>query len=479
MSITCPKCKTNNLLNQTQVCPYCGCNIPEWNEKNEAENNAINEDNKELDSSHTSRALFSFFKERPSVAAFGIGLFVVLCVIIGILCIPKPKIPESTGKSPETVSSEIKGLAKEVTVVLSEEYSDSIDRGLVTRTNPKAGTRIKNNSTVEIYVSKGVQVTIPVCTNMTIDEAESALKALDLNTEADSSIYSETINEGCIVSTEPAAGQTVDQGTTVKMIISKGSEYRDMPDYSEMTLSDLENAFSSIGLSYDIESEFNDEIPSGDLIGCDKNVGDRVSVEEKIKVYVSKGSGVTMPDVIGKSIDNVKASLEKLGFICDIKEEYNDEKAGTVVACNYPEGERLEEGITVKLTVSKGSIEQEYKDECETVSYDELIRKPETYKNKKIKLKVKISDINIDTLLGIEYDRDIMAKYQGELLILEDNRDSKEPGLREGDNITVYGTGNGLCTMKRTTTTTYFGIPTNKEVDTYEVPEVSVKYIDF
>lgn len=110
--------------------------------------------------------------------------------------------------------------------------------------------------------------------------------------------------------------------------------------------------------------------------------------------------------------------------------------------------------------------------EAELVSYDDLLRYPDTYKEKKIKVTVKVSRVEPD---GIIFDGEIEAKLSGESVSLYDCRNTKEPKLREGDTITIYGYGNGVTTVKVKDTSGI--IP--KTVDKYDIPSINMMYIDF
>lgn len=73
------------------------------------------------------------------------------------------------------------------------------------------------------------------------------------------------------------------------------------------------------------------------------------------------------------------------------------------------------------------------------------------------------------------YDGDIEATMSGETVALYDGRTTKEPKLREGDSVTIYGYGKGTTTVKVQDVS---GI-LPKTVDKYDIPAIDIRYIDF
>lgn len=108
---------------------------------------------------------------------------------------------------------------------------------------------------------------------------------------------------------------------------------------------------------------------------------------------------------------------------------------------------------------------------CVEVSYDDLRRYPDTYKDKLLKMKIYAEDVEPD---GWIFPGDIIATYQGEELAVYDDRAVREPRILEGDTITVYAVGYGLTKMQ----VKQKGLVFNKTVDEYDVPAIQIKYTE-
>lgn len=116
--------------------------------------------------------------------------------------------------------------------------------------------------------------------------------------------------------------------------------------------------------------------------------------------------------------------------------------------------------------------EAQFKENVQSPTYDDLLRYPDSYKDIQIKVKVKVTRVEPD---GIIFDGEIEAKMNGETVALYDGRQIKEPKLREGDSITIYGYGKGVTTVKVQDVSGL--LP--KTVDKYDIPAIDMRYIEF
>jgi len=116
---------------------------------------------------------------------------------------------------------------------------------------------------------------------------------------------------------------------------------------------------------------------------------------------------------------------------------------------------------------------QDFIDSAAEVTYEELRRYPDTYKDKAIKLKLYFESVDPD---GWVFQGDIIATVSGSSneIAVYDGRAVREPRFLEGDTITVYATGNGLATIQLKEGSGIFA----KIVDEYEIPSINVVYTD-
>lgn len=149
------------------------------------------------------------------------GSTVVLSISMG----PETKmteVPKLKGKTKEDAKAAIQNAGLEVGNI-TEDYSDSEEKGKVISQSPEAGKEIEEGKRVDFVVSKGPkETTVPELLGRTEERAREKLDALGLKMEASYAYSNEA--EGRIFECNPSEGAKVAPGSTVKVVISKGKE---------------------------------------------------------------------------------------------------------------------------------------------------------------------------------------------------------------------------------------------------------------
>lgn len=123
--------------------------------------------------------------------------------------------------------------------------------------------------------------------------------------------------------------------------------------------------------------------------------------------------------------------------------------------------------------IESAEYEASFKEEAEEVSYEDLNRYPDTYKNKRIKITVKITDVEPDGIIFSGHYEAVMSGTNNKIA-LYDEREVKEPKLLEGDSAIIYGFGDGLTTIKVKDTSGIIA----KTVDEYTIPGINIQYVE-
>lgn len=137
-------------------------------------------------------------------------------------------IPNYVGMNYEDVMKQAEGDTK-ITVYRSyaDEYSDQYKEGTVISQNPPAGSKItqEDGILISITVSKGSQMReLPKIEGMKLDEAASDIAEQGLLATAEYQ-YSDTVAEDRVIGYKShQEGDTVECGTNVTIIVSKGKE---------------------------------------------------------------------------------------------------------------------------------------------------------------------------------------------------------------------------------------------------------------
>lgn len=231
----------------------------------------------------------------------------------------KVEVPDVKGYSEAKAKSALEalGLSVDITEVANEEVA----AGKVISTSPAAGKKIDKSSVVTIVVSKGKeedqQVEVPTITGKTEDKARELLKAAGLASGQASQDFSDTVEEGTIISQSPKAGTKVNKDTKVSYVISKGKEKKDVyiGNYSGMSESEATSKAQNKGLKVVVDYEYSDSVVNGNVTRTEPDNGTTVQAGSTIKIWVSKGvESVSVPALSGKSLGDATSALKAAGL---------------------------------------------------------------------------------------------------------------------------------------------------------------------
>jgi serine/threonine protein kinase len=135
------------------------------------------------------------------------------------------------------------------------EANDTIPLDTIIRTDPVAGTKVPDNTSVTVYVSSGKN-TIKVPSSLiglTESQATAALMAAKLTLGTITQANSATVPAGMVIETDPVANADVAEGSVVNLVISNGQV--NVPDVRNLSTSDAQSKMSSpeVGLTVSIE----------------------------------------------------------------------------------------------------------------------------------------------------------------------------------------------------------------------------------
>ncbi|WP_409174570.1 Stk1 family PASTA domain-containing Ser/Thr kinase [Brevibacillus fortis] len=168
----------------------------------------------------------------------GIGLFFVLAFFgFNLLLNLFPSVPEAQVPHVEGIEvtlAEKKIQDAKLVARIVEEANDTIEKGMVIRQDPAPPMRLKENSVVTLYVSKGQQeINMPNLVTLPRATAEEALKSNGFKLENVTFVEEEDdkAEVGTVIKQSPAANEKVfPTKTNVTVTISKGKAFVKMPD---------------------------------------------------------------------------------------------------------------------------------------------------------------------------------------------------------------------------------------------------------
>jgi serine/threonine-protein kinase len=237
-------------------------------------------------------------QNRPPVAWIWAGIATMVVIIVAVvywtlnqtpvqlaanLAVEVPAVTGQTWEDGYQSLTDAKLTATKFT-----EANDSVDEGIILRTDPEAGTTVSPGQEIKVYVSLGrTPVKMPDLTNMTEADAKAALEAKKLVYGQTSADYSPYIAAGIVMSTDPAAGatankvgKTIREGDTVNLIVSNGLV--NVPDMTGKTIVDANTVLSG-QLQLNVKA-IPDNGCSGAVVSKQSVIGD-LAQKSEITIY--------------------------------------------------------------------------------------------------------------------------------------------------------------------------------------------------
>lgn len=243
-------------------------------------------------------------------------------------------------------------------------YSKEDDVDKVYDTNPETGSFVDKNTTITVYISKGVKTVDMVdVIGKTQNEAEEAIIKAELKYTFQ---YVETTDDsliGKVKSTDPVAGTTVNAGTQVTVVLYKGKNEVNikMPDLSNKSEADAKKELEDLGFDINnvgVEYTYDNEIKEGNVITQNgPKVGEETPSTAKINLVVSLGKPI-IPDIVGKTKAEAEELLAKYSLKLGKVTEKNDDKveAGKIISINgYSVNDSVKIGTAIDVVISIGA----------------------------------------------------------------------------------------------------------------------------
>ena len=190
-----------------------------------------------------------------------------------------------------------------------------------------------------------------------------------------------------------------------------------------MKLDEAKKILEELGLQYDVEEVFNDEVEGGYIISQSPEFQEsfNIKVTEKFTLKVSKGTEmVTIPnDLVGKKIEDVEKALREAD-IQFVKVEENSEKVeqGVVIRVEPTEGSEITKATEVVIVVSIGSAIKE-------------VQVPSVTTKTEAEATQILQDLNL--VVNVVYDENT-SKTDGTVLSQDVTAGKK---MKEGETITI------------------------------------------
>ncbi|WP_245994264.1 Stk1 family PASTA domain-containing Ser/Thr kinase [Nocardioides immobilis] len=203
--------------------------------------------------------------------------------------------------------------------------------------------------------------TAPSVVGLSQAEAEQRIEDAGLEVEYDDAVYSTSVEEGDVVTSDPGPGDRILPGDAVALTLSLGEEVHDLPRLRLLTLDEATDALTDLKLVVGkVEEAYSEVVPKGQVIGSDPAYGSKkardLPVNAVVDLVVSLGRKPReVGDWVGRSFERAKARLEARGLVVTVVgHEFSDTVDEGDVISHDPTGGTLFKGDEVEFVVSDG-----------------------------------------------------------------------------------------------------------------------------
>lgn len=213
-------------------------------------------------------------------------------------------VPDVTGKQMTLARQILEDQHLRVTV--AETYDASVPVGVVVSQTPEAGTMVKEERAITIYVSKGgEELEMPNLRGLNQSDAIDKLQQMGLRLGSAYETFSDE-DSGTVISQDPRSGTRISKGQTVDITVSKGQKIKkvSVPDVKGVPVDRARTIIEGSSLSVGGTSEQESTQAAGTVVSQSPAAGAEVDAGSSVRLVVSSGK---------KSSGNTKGKDTKNG----------------------------------------------------------------------------------------------------------------------------------------------------------------------
>lgn len=294
---------------------------------------------------------------------------VINVVVAGVDPREMANIPSTVGLSENNAKIALENAG--FTVNIQKKTHATVAKGTVISQDPNSGKAAKG-SIITIVVSEGKpKVTVPTdLVGKDISTAGAQISSIGLGFVTEE-VYHDTYAKGVVTKVD-GAGTQVESGTTIKVYVSKGISNVQVPTgLTGQSLTAVKSKLESLGFKVTTSSDYHETVAVDSVYKVD-NEGKELPKGSTVNVYVSKGTApITVPtDLVGKAGSEVQTTLQNLGFVVDVVQQYDSTQPNGMVFKVDKAGTQAKKGDKITIYVSLGAQSNEPSSEPSSDSAD-------------------------------------------------------------------------------------------------------------
>ena len=247
-------------------------------------------------------------------------------------------IPDVKGMNQQEARRTLEKAGFKVSPAASVEDSQDVPKDHVTRTDPAAGQSVAKGTSILIYISSGM-TKVPDLSGKSKDDATKTLQSLHFNITIREQA-SNTVAKDMVISTDPAAGSSVQQGAMITVTVSNGMQ---LGNYIGMTLGEAKRTLGQ-GVKITVNGPGND---NAEVTGQDPAAG---ASFDKSKDTITLTTAIRIPPFSqGETLGSYRQKLTNSGVSADRITSIGKD-TDKVTAVNPSAGSRVDDNTPITVT---------------------------------------------------------------------------------------------------------------------------------
>lgn len=308
---------------------------------------------------------------KTKIQIIALGFILGMALTIGSFYTGKLFTGSGSIKVPDFVTQEVSEVNAWITtnkltnVTIEEEYSETVESGIVISQSVEAGTVIGRNDKITIVVSAGYDPTVEVrmidFSGMDIGQIQEWIAENHLLNTTIAFEKSTSVLASYFLRSVPNSN-IVKRSDEVTFYISTGSK----DELEKVTVPDMVNgSFSKAdvtawanenGIKVTFKTDYSDSVTTGNVMTQSIAANEEVWSGSSMEVTISEGKIITIADLTNKTKSYVDAYVQENQLNVQYKTRYDASVTADMVISTSPAaGTQVVPGATIAVTLSLGN----------------------------------------------------------------------------------------------------------------------------
>jgi eukaryotic-like serine/threonine-protein kinase len=158
-----------------------------------------------------------------------------------------------------------------------------------------------------------------------------------------------------VIGQDPQPGTQLEVGSEVTLTVSDGPGTRAVPDVEGLSRARARARLRRAGFRVRERREVSEDVDENRVIRTLPPIGSEVGVGSTVTLVISSGpEQVSVPDVVGRDVEDARDALEAAGLRSDVvREQSEDDEPGTVLRQDPGAEAQVASGSTISLVVAE------------------------------------------------------------------------------------------------------------------------------